>query len=102
MLIVLTTVPDIAQAEQLAEAIINANLAACVQILPPMTSVYIWDGKVCREAEHLMLIKTLPAKYEELEAHITNHHSYEVPEIVAIETAKISEPYLQWIQQVMS
>ena len=68
MIIVFTTATDSSQAEALAEAIVNAKLAACVQILPPMTSVYVWEGKVHKEAENLLLIKTLPEKYDELEA----------------------------------
>lgn len=101
-MIVFTTVPSSSQAEALAEAIVNARLAACVQILPPMTSIYIWEGKVQKEAEVLLLIKTLPEKFNELERFIIDHHSYDVPEIVAVEAAKISVSYLKWMQQVIS
>ncbi|MBL8183055.1 MAG: divalent-cation tolerance protein CutA [Blastocatellia bacterium] len=97
MLIVLTTVPKAAEAESLAEKLVAEKLAACVQILPPMTSVYVWDGAVQKENEHLLLIKTLPEKYDEVEAFITANHTYEVPEIVAIEAAKVSGNYLDWI-----
>lgn len=100
MLIVFTTVPKGEESEALAEAIVNAKLAACVQILPPMSSIYIWDGEVQQDTERLLLIKTLPDKYPELEAFITANHSYEVPEIIAIEAAECSTPYLQWLQQV--
>ena len=100
MLIVFTTVPKGEESEALAEAIVNAKLAACVQILPPMSSIYIWDGEVQQDTERLLLIKTLPDKYLELEAFIAANHSYEVPEILAIESAKCSPPYLQWLQQV--
>ncbi|HQZ95716.1 MAG: divalent-cation tolerance protein CutA [Chloracidobacterium sp.] len=101
-MIVFTTVPNSSQAEALAEAIVNARLAACVQILPPMTSIYIWEGKVQKEAEVLLLIKTLPEKFNELERFIIDHHSYDVPEIVAVEPAKISASYLKWMQRVIS
>lgn len=94
MLIVLTTVSTATEAEALAEKIVTQKLAACVQILPPMTSVYVWDGAVQKETEHLLLIKTLPEKYDEVEAFITANHTYEVPEIVAIEAAKLSGNYL--------
>lgn len=100
MLIVFTTVPDGEDAEALAKAIVNAKLAACVQILPPMSSIYIWDGEVQQDSERLLLIKTLPDKYPELEAFIATNHSYEVPEIFAIESAECSTPYLQWLQRV--
>ncbi len=98
MRVVLTTVPNIGEAEELAEKIIEARLAACVQILPKMTSVYVWEGKVQKENEHLMLIKTLPEKWEELRDFITANHSYEVPEVVAIDGVKTSEAYLTWLE----
>ena len=98
MLIVFTTAPNQTEAEELAEKLVTAKLAACVQILPPMTSVYVWEGKVQKESEHLLLIKTLPEKWDELAALITANHSYDVPEIVAIDAANVSEPYLKWLQ----
>lgn len=101
MLIVFTTTPSIDQAEILAEAIVTAKLAACVQILPPLTSVYVWEGKLQKEGEHLLLIKTLPEKWDELAAFITANHSYEVPEIVAIEAEKVSGRYLSWINEAL-
>jgi len=101
MLIVLTTVSSPDEGASLAEKIAIAGLAACVQILPRMTSVYIWEGKLQKEHEHLLLIKTLPVKYAELEAFITANHSYDVPEIVAIEAERVSEPYLAWMGSVL-
>ena len=83
MLIVLTTTPNIEEAESLARKIIAAKLAACVQVLPPMTSFYFWEGAIQKESEHLLLIKTLSTKFAELEKFIQAHHSYDVPEIVA-------------------
>lgn len=94
----MTTVPNITEAEELAEKIIESKLAACVQILPQMMSVYIWEGKVQKENEHLMLIKTLPEKWEELLGFITANHSYDVPEIAAIDGVKTSEAYLTWLE----
>lgn len=101
MIIVLTTVSNLAEGESLSRKIVDANLAACVQILPPMTSVYVWEGQVQKEQENLLLIKTLPEKYDELERFITENHSYDVPEIIAIEAATAAKPYLFWLQQVM-
>ena len=101
MLIVMTTVQSLNDAGTLAEAIVESKLAACVQILPPMTSVYVWEGKVNRESEHLLLIKTLEEKYDELAALITETHSYDVPEIVAINAEKVSSPYLKWMSSVL-
>ncbi|MEO6654550.1 MAG: divalent-cation tolerance protein CutA [Pyrinomonadaceae bacterium] len=101
MLIVLTTTPNIAEAESLAEGIVEARLAACVQVLPQMTSIYLWEGKVRREGEYLVLVKTLPEKWEDLRDFITANHSYDVPEIVAIGSKEVSEPYLRWINEVL-
>ncbi|HRI04698.1 MAG TPA: divalent-cation tolerance protein CutA [Pyrinomonadaceae bacterium] len=101
MLVVFTTTPSTDEAETLAEAIVTAKLAACVQILPPMTSVYVWEGKLQREAGHLLLIKTLPEKWDDLLAYVTANHSYDVPEIVAIDAANVSGPYRAWLDSVL-
>lgn len=101
MIIVFTTVPDEQQAEKLAREIVEARLAACVQILPRMTSVYVWEGKVQREGEHLLLIKTLAEKYDELEAFIKSKHSYETPEIVAIDAERVSDGYAKWLTDIL-
>ncbi len=101
MLIVLTTVSNSADGEALAERIVQAKLAACVQILPQMTSVYFWEGKIQKEPEHLLLMKTLPEKYDELEAFIKVNHSYEVPEIVAVRSERVSEDYLGWVKECL-
>jgi periplasmic divalent cation tolerance protein len=99
MLIVSTTFPDFEGARSLAEKIIGNKLAACVQIVPGITSIYTWEGRTHTESEHLMLIKTLSGKFDELEAFITANHSYEVPEIVAVE-ADACEAYLAWARSV--
>jgi periplasmic divalent cation tolerance protein len=101
MIVVLTTAPTTAEAEELAEKIVSAKLAACVQIVPKMTSIYVWEGKLQNEDEHLMLIKILPEKWEELRDFIIANHSYNVPEIVAINAEKVSEPYLKWMEEVL-
>ena len=98
MLVVLTTAPDIEEAESLAEKILEARLSACVQVLPRMTSFYWWKGTVQKDSEHLLLIKTLPEKFDELRDFIQSHHSYEVPEIVALAAEKVSDSYLGWIK----
>lgn len=97
MLIVLTTVPDVAVGEKLAESVIEERLAACVQILPQMTSVYRWKGEVQRESEHLLLIKTKAEKWGDLREFIASNHPYEVPEIVAMKTEHASLAYLDWL-----
>lgn len=97
MLIVLTTTPNEEEATRLAYAIVESQLAACVQILPKITSVYFWEGKVQSESEHLLLVKTLENKFDDLSEFIRKNHSYDVPEIVAIEAEKVSDDYLGWV-----
>ena len=84
-----------------ADRIDEAKLAACVQILPRMRSVYYWEGEINNEAEHLLLIKTLDEKFAELETFIIANHSYDVPEIVAISAEKVSEGYLLWVAEYL-
>ena len=96
MLIVLTTTPNIKEAETLAEKIVRAKLAACVQILPQIKSFYFWEGEIQKDSENLLLIKTLPEKFAELEKFIKENHSYDVPEIVALSAEKVSQNYLDW------
>jgi periplasmic divalent cation tolerance protein len=102
MLLVLTTIANEDEAAGLAHAIVEARLAACVQILPKMTSVFFWEAKIQTETEHLLLIKTLEEKFDELSEFIRKNHSYDVPEIFAIETEKVSEDYLNWMLDVTS
>jgi periplasmic divalent cation tolerance protein len=102
VLIVLTTTPSGEEAASLAEKIIDARLAACVQVLPEMTSFYVWEGKTQREPEHLLLIKTLGSKYDELERFIIANHSYSVPEIVAMNGERASIAYLSWMKELLA
>jgi periplasmic divalent cation tolerance protein len=98
MLIVLTTAPHTEEAESLARKIVEARLAACVQILPAMKSFYFWEGAIRADSEHLLLIKTAHEKYSELEEFIKRHHSYSVPEIAALPAEKVSADYLEWLR----
>ena len=76
MLVVLTTAPNEEEANRLAQSIVDSKLAACVQILPKMRSVYFWEGAVQTEPEHLLLIKTLEEKFDTLSEFIKKNHSY--------------------------
>ncbi len=99
MYVVLTTTPNIEEAESLARKIVEKKLAACVQILPQMKSVYFWEGAIQIDDEYLLLIKTLPEKFDELETFIQTNHSYETPEIVVLQAADVSESYLAWMKK---
>ena len=101
-IVVLTTVANEADAETLARKIVEARLAGCVQILPAMKSIYVWDDAIQSESENLLLIKTLREKYSELEQFIQTHHEYDVPELVALQAEQISENYLGWLKDSLA
>ena len=95
--LILNTCPDFTTAEQLATQIVANNLAACVNILPNLTSIYHWQGKVERAQEHLLLIKAPCQQYDAIERFLAEHHPYDVPEIIAFSIEKGLPEYLQWI-----
>ena len=88
------------EAERIAEMLVEARLAACVQILPEMKSVYRWQGKIERQSEVLLIAKTTRSKFPELERRVRASHSFEIPEIVALPLVAGSAPYLQWLLSV--
>jgi periplasmic divalent cation tolerance protein len=97
-LLVLTSLPDRASAERLAEALLEQKLAACVNILAPCRSVYRWKDAVQRDDEHPMLIKTSAARYPALEQAIRAGHPYELPEIIAVSVERGLPAYIEWVE----
>ena len=98
-IIVFMTAPNGEEATRLADLLIGAHLAACVQILPEMESVYRWEGKIERQSEILILAKTSAGKFADLEREVRALHSYETPEIVAVPIVAGSTPYLEWLSE---
>jgi periplasmic divalent cation tolerance protein len=96
-IVVMLTAGSREEAARLAEMLVGARLAACVQILPEMESVYWWEGAIQREPEHLLLAKTTAARFGALEREVRALHSYETPEIVALPVTAVSAPYLEWL-----
>src|SRR5919206_2519342 len=96
-IVVFITAANGEEATRLADLLIGAQLAACVQILPEMESVYRWQGKIERQSEILLLAKTTRDKFEELEREVRALHSYETPEIIAVPVTAGSGPYLEWL-----
>jgi len=98
-IIVFMTASNGEEAARLADMLVGAHLAACVQILPEMESVYRWEGKIERAAEILLLAKTTRSKFEELEREVRALHSYDTPEIIAVPVVAGSARYLEWLSQ---
>ena len=97
-LLVFSTVPDRDTGERIATALVRERLAACVNILPAVTSIYHWQGEVQQETELLLLIKTRTSRYPSLEERLTALHPYELPELIAVPIEAGLTGYLQWIQ----
>ena len=100
-IVVFMTAANGEEATRLAEMLVGAHLAACVQILPEMESVYRWQGKIERQSEILLLAKTTREKFADLEREVRALHSYDTPEIIAVPVAVGSGPYLQWLKDVL-
>jgi periplasmic divalent cation tolerance protein len=96
-IVVFITAANGEEATRLADMLVGAHLAACVQILPEMESVYRWQEKIERSSEVLLLVKTTRGKFDELEREVRALHSYDTPEIVAVPIVTGSAPYLEWL-----
>lgn len=94
--VVLVTVGSLAAGKAIAMSLIEAKLAACVNLFP-LDSIYLWEGKINQEQEYQLIIKTDLSKFDELEAKIKTLHSYEVPEIIALPIIAGSNTYLDWL-----
>lgn len=97
--IVLCTIDSIKNANELAHNLVKARLAACVNIVSGVTSVYEWENAICEENEYLLIIKTKSDLYKKLETKIKEFHPYEVPEIVSLKIDNGSKSYLDWIEK---
>ena len=99
VVLVLTTIAAEADGAVLARTLVDERLAACVNVLPPMTSVYRWKGQVEQDREQQVIIKTTRDKLPALEARVKELHSYELPEFVVIAAGGGSDAYLKWVEE---
>ena len=98
-IVVFMTASGADEARRIAQQLVESQLAACVQLLPEIESLYRWNGEVQREKEVLILVKTTADNFAELEQSVRAVHSYETPEIVAVRISDVSEPYRTWLNE---
>ncbi|HLE21826.1 MAG TPA: divalent-cation tolerance protein CutA [Vicinamibacteria bacterium] len=98
-LLVLTTVGNEEDAARLARSLVEKRLAACVNVLGPVRSFFVWKGKLEDDSERLLLMKTRSDRYPELEAALRELHPYQVPEVIAIPVERGWQAYLSWIDE---
>ena len=97
--VAITTCPDQRTAEELASWLIDQRLAACVNVIPGVRSYYEWKGRVCNDAEFILLMKTRADRYPRLEKTIVERHPYELPEVIAMPIEAGLAGYLGWIDE---
>lgn len=98
-IVVLITASSIKEAQKLGKSLVKEKLAACVNVIPDIISIFNWQDEVCEEGEVLMIVKTSGEKFSVLEKKIKKEHSYDVPEIIALPILTGSKEYLNWIRQ---
>ena len=100
-LLVLSSCPDAETAERLATLLVERRLAACVNIVPAITSIYRWQGAVEKEAEVLLLLKTTEERWDELQSALCLAHPYDVPEVIAVPLTLAANPYVKWLREAV-
>ena len=100
--IILSTHDDLLQAQDLARLLVESRAAACVNLIPNVTSVFHWDQALQMESEILLIIKTAAEQVPEVQALLEKHHSYEVPEIVELDGEVLHQPYMEWVRESLS
>jgi len=101
-IIVLSTTDTLELAKKIASALVEECAAACVNIVPGMHSIYRWEGKICEEAEFLLLIKSKVEKFEAIRYRIRSIHTYQIPEVIALPITDGDANYLNWLRKQLS
>jgi periplasmic divalent cation tolerance protein len=97
VVVVLVTAPSADEAARIGRTLVDERLAACVNVVGPIRSIYRWQDKVEDDAEHLMLVKIRRSDFDQLAARVRALHPYDVPEVVALEVSAGSPRYLEWL-----
>jgi periplasmic divalent cation tolerance protein len=98
-ILVLTTADSLELALKIASALVEQKEAACVNIVPGIRSIYRWEGKVCDDAELLVLIKSSADRFEAIRSRIRQLHTYEVPEVISLPIVAGDQSYLRWLNE---
>ena len=101
-IVVLITTGNKEEAEEIGSTLVEQSLAACANILPKVSSIFRWEGKICRESEVMLIVKTTAAKFDRVTEAVKELHSYDLPEIIALSIEKGSEDYLNWVRESVS
>jgi len=99
-IVVMVTCGSEEEALKIARSLVEERLAACVNLFPPVRSIYRWDGKIWDEKEWLLIIKTQQNRFEELEKRVKVLHSYSVPEIIGLPIIEGASSYLEWLKEM--
>lgn len=98
-IVIYCTCPNIETAEKISRLLINQHMAACVNQLPGITSIYEWEGKIQRDQEVLLLIKTTEERFDAIRQLVIEEHPYELPELIAVPISQGLPDYIEWITQ---
>jgi periplasmic divalent cation tolerance protein len=101
-IVVMMTAGSVENAEAIARALVSERIAACVNVLPGVRSTYRWEGKVAVDSECLLLVKTVRGRFAALEARVKSLHTYELPEVIALDVAAGAKAYLEWLCAAVS
>lgn len=97
--VVLITTSSEEEAKKIGRLLVQEGLVACANIIPTVRSIFRWEGQVTEEQETLLVLKSMSEIFESLEATVRAHHSYSVPEIIALPIQTGSEPYMKWLRE---
>ena len=100
--IIICNTPNIDKAKEISHNLVKQKLAACVNIIDKVTSIYEWEGKIVEDTETTLVIKTLRENSESVESEILSLHPYDVPEIIRIDVTSSNENYYNWLKSVVS
>ncbi|OGW43372.1 MAG: cytochrome C biogenesis protein CcdA [Nitrospirae bacterium RBG_16_43_11] len=102
VIVVLITAGSIEEGERIAGSLIDSHLVACVNVVPSVKSIFIWEGKTDQQTEVLLIAKSRKALLNQIIEHVKKIHSYSVPEVIAIPVIGGSEDYLKWVEETTS